>query len=200
MGITAEHEQAATPAWLTHVEQTEGWLSADEARLLHDLASGVTRGCIVEIGAYRGRSTIALSAGAPDGIGVHSIDPHAEMWIGERLAFRGPEDRRAFFESMIRSGAWRNVSLLNSTSAAIAPGWNTPVEMLWIDGDHSHRGVRADWDAWQPHLLRGAAVVFDDAHDPAIGPQALIGELLESGTVEHIRNVGKVRAVRFCGV
>lgn len=185
------------PAWLGHVQDTDGWLSLDEARWLHTLASRVEAGCIVEVGTYRGRSAIALSAGAPLGVPVFTIDPHAEMWVEGKLAYAGPEDRAAFFQAMSRSGAWRNVSLLNTTSTVIAPGWSEPIGLLWIDGDHSERGVRADWNAWKPHLIPGATVVFDDAHDPKVGPYHLIAELIESGQVVHLKNVGKVRSVTY---
>lgn len=184
-------------AWLDHVADTEGWLSLEEAKLLHSLASGVRDGCIVEVGAFRGRSTIALSAGAGEGVPVFSIDPHEEMWVDGRLAYSGPRDREAFFEAMIRSGAWKNVNLLNTRSETIAPGWDTPVALLWIDGDHSEEGVRRDWDAWQSHLIPGSIVAFDDAHDPNIGPFHLIADLIASGDAEHLKNVGKVRSVTY---
>jgi len=195
----AETGTAAAPAWLGHVQDTEGWLSLDEARWLHTLASRVETGCIVEVGAYRGRSTIALSAGSPEGVPVFSIDPHAEMWADGKLAYAGPADRAAFFQAMTRSGAWHNVALLNTTSDVLAPGWDRPIGLLWIDGDHSEAGVRADWKAWRPHLCPGATVVFDDAHDPNVGPYHLIAELIESGQIEHLKNVGKVRSVVFKG-
>lgn len=197
--ISAEIPAEQLPAWLQHVESTEGWLSLDEAKWLFELASRVETESIIEIGAFRGRSTVALSAGARDGIRVYSVEPHAEVWRGDRLAFAGPEDREAFYRSMLRSGAWRNVSLLNSTSQIVAPGWKEPVGMLWIDGDHSEAGVRADWHCWQPHLIDNAVVVFDDAHDPEIGPYQLIAELLASGTLEHLKNVGKTRSLIYRG-
>lgn len=199
MPAATTHAPAAEtlPDWLAHVDRAEGWLSLDEARLLNTLAAEVTTGCIVEVGAYRGRSAIALSAGAQSGIPVYAVDPHAEMWVDGKLAYAGPDDRAAFYRAMLDSGASRNVHLLNSTSERLTPGWDTPVSLLWIDGDHTYEGVRRDWDCWKPHLVQGATVVFDDAHDPNVGPQRLIHELLESGEITHRKNVGKVRSVIY---
>jgi predicted O-methyltransferase YrrM len=185
------------PDWLCHVDRAEGWLSLDEAMLLHTLAGEVDDGCIVEVGAYRGRSAIALSAGARLGVPIFSVDPHAEMWVNGKLAYAGPDDRASFYRAMLDSGASRNVHLLNSTSERLTPGWETPVGLLWIDGDHSYEGVARDWACWRPHLVPGCTVVFDDAHDPAIGPHRLIAELLDRGEVIHRKNVGKVRSVVF---
>jgi predicted O-methyltransferase YrrM len=186
-------------SWLEHVECTEGWLSIDEAKLLHELAANVRTGCIVEIGCYRGRSTIALAAGAPDGVAIHVVDPHAEQWRDGRLTFAGGADRAAFFRAMLDSGFAERINLLNTSSEIIAPGWTEPVGLLWIDGDHSEAGVRRDWACWQPHLIDDAIVVFDDAHDPGVGPYHLINDLLEQGVIEHHKNVGKTRSVFYRG-
>lgn len=197
MAQTDQRLAAGRAAWLGYVADTEGWLSLDEARWLHGCAQKVLSGCIVEVGAFRGRSTVALSAGAGSGVRVFSIDPHAEVIRDGCVAFEGPADRAAFFETMLRSGAWRNVSLLNTTSEVVASGWSEPVGLLWLDGDHSYDGIARDWACWRPHLIDGAQIVFDDAHDDAIGPHRLIGELLASGAVEHVKNVGKTRTVIY---
>src|SRR4051795_11772941 len=57
---------------------TEGMTSMDEAMLLYQLALEVRNGCIVEIGAYRGRTTVALGRGSIDGarVPVFTIEPH----------------------------------------------------------------------------------------------------------------------------
>jgi hypothetical protein len=36
------------------------------------------------------------------------------------------------------------------------------VDMLFIDGDHSYDGVKADWDAYKGFLKAGSIVVFHD--------------------------------------
>ena len=55
---------------------TEGFLSPDECRLLQRLAGTVTAGAIVEIGSYRGRSTVTLACGADKNVPVYAIEPH----------------------------------------------------------------------------------------------------------------------------
>ncbi|MEM9064129.1 MAG: class I SAM-dependent methyltransferase [Planctomycetota bacterium] len=189
---------ATTPDWLAHVEATKGWLSTDEAEVLQGLATKVTQGCIVEVGSYRGRSAIALAAGARDDVPVFAIDPHELVVESDALTY-GPEDRAAFFEAMIRSGGYERVRLVNLSSEVVTPGWDRPVGMLWIDGDHTLEGVTRDWECWKGHLLPGAIVAFDDAHDPAVGPYHLIDGLLETAELVHVQNVGKVRITRRPG-
>lgn len=181
-------------SWIDEVERTQGWLSLDEARELHAIASQVRDAAIVEVGAYRGRSTIAIAAAADESAPVFVVEPHERM-VDNGQELYGPEDRAAFFESMNRSGAYRNIRLLNISSEIITPGWNKPVGMLWIDGDHTLEGVTRDWDCWKQHLTPDAVVAFDDAHDENVGPYHLLKRLVDEGVLVHRKNVGKVRTL-----
>ena len=185
-------KHAEWPDELRAIASIKGWLSPAAATLLYDLASRVTNGCIVEVGSYRGRSTVALARGSAYGreAPVFAVEPH-EPFVGVRGGEFGADDRGAFFRNMLRTGAYRNVRLLNISSEVLVPGWRFPVALLWLDGDHSYDGVRRDFDAWQPHLLRGCDVVFDDTDDPDLGPYRVVQELLEEGWAE----VGRVDRV-----
>lgn len=181
-------KHADWPEALSDVASIKGWLSRDAAVLLYRLASEVREGCIVEVGSYRGRSTAVLARGSEKGHGVpvYAVEPH-EPFVGPRGGEFGPEDRAAFFRNMVRTGAYRTVRLLNTSSEVVARGWREPVALLWIDGDHSYEGVRRDFDAWEPHLLPGCDLVLDDTDDPELGPQQLVDELTGAGWTEVVR-------------
>jgi predicted O-methyltransferase YrrM len=161
-----------------------------EAVLLTRLASAVDDGCIVEVGSFRGMSTIALAKGAR--VPVYAIEPHEEF-TGVLGGTFGPADRRAFFENLLQAGVVEQVRLVNLSSEVVAPGWQLPVGLLWIDGDHRYEAVRRDFECWEPHL-RGL-VAFHDAIQPKLGPAQLIAELLESGfeLVEHVQGTKVLR-------
>jgi predicted O-methyltransferase YrrM len=184
------------PAELQDVPTIKGWLSPDAAALLYELAREVEDGCIVEVGSYRGRSTVVLARGAAAGKGapVYAVEPH-EPFVGVLGGEFGPEDRAAFFRNMVRTGAYEQVRLLNTSSEILSPGWSEPVALLWLDGDHSYDGVKRDFDSWERHLLPDADLVLDDADDPELGPSRLVEELKargwekaeEAGRVVHLR-------------
>jgi len=178
------------------LDVVEGMVSEEEAKLLYAVAEGCTQGCIVEVGSYRGRSTVALAMGARDGSQpkVYAIDPH-EPFEGILGGQFGPEDRRAFFEAMLKTGAYSNVRLINLSSEVVAPGWKEPIGVLWIDGDHRYEGVRRDFEAWAWSLTRDAIVMFDDATNTSLGPYRLIQELIATGMWKHVGSVGKVVAI-----
>jgi len=60
-------------------------------------------------------------------------------------------------------------------SVDVARGWSQPVDLVFIDGDHSEEGVAADWEAWHSFVVPGGAVVFHDARDGVAGARGLPG-------------------------
>jgi hypothetical protein len=189
--------QEPWPKHLEVVRSVRGWLSRDQAELLYDEAAAVTEGCIVEVGSYRGRSTIALALGALSGGGapVYAIEPHEEF-VGPLGGEFGPEDRRAFFRNMLRTDLYRQVRLVNLSSAVVTPGWRLPVGLLWIDGDHRYEAVREDFLSWLPHLLPGTTVIFDDATQGEVGPERVVTEAQAEHGFVKTNEVGKVVALR----
>lgn len=179
---------------------TEGMISVDEGRLLYGLARDVQDLAIVEVGSYRGRSTVALARGSLDGhhVPVFAIDPHEEFEgvLGGQF---GHEDRGAFMTAMLETGSFEVVRLINLSSEVVTAAWTKPVGLLWIDGDHRYEGVRRDFECWSPHLAEGAMVAFDDATNPEIGPWELLEELSAAGRLAPTASVGKIRAFRFLG-
>lgn len=41
--------------------------------------------------------------------------------------------------------------------------WNLPIKVLFIDGDHTYKGVKDDWDNFSPFVVKGGWVFFHDA-------------------------------------
>lgn len=184
---------------VNEIASVRGSISLEEAELLYRCAGGVREGCIVEVGSWRGKSTIAMARAvlrAGSGVRVYAVDPH-ESFQGVYGGQFGAQDRGAFFANMVRSGCFRAVRLLNVSSEVITPGWQLGVGMMFIDGDHTYEGVRRDVESWRPHLLPGAIVAFDDANDPDIGPYQVIGELRQTGHFQAVESAGKVSVLRF---
>lgn len=172
----------------------QGSVTEEEAGELMRLASEVPPDtCIVEVGSHRGRSTAALALGA-NGAPVYAIEPH-ERFEGTYGATFGPEDRRAFFENMLRVGVVEDVRLVNLSSEVVSRGWTRPIGLLWIDGDHTLEGVRRDFEAWEPFLQPGGVVAFHDALDPAGGPAQVIEALL-ADSFEHVATAERLVALR----
>jgi predicted O-methyltransferase YrrM len=177
--------------------RVDGMTVGTDLALLARLAEQVSDGCIVEIGAYRGRSAIALAVGSWRGsrVPVFSIEPH-EPFTGVLGGTFGWEDRAAFYQAMLDSGACRAVRLVNLPSTVAAGAWHLPIGLLWIDGDHREQAVRRDVDAWLPHLRPDAVVAFDDVDDPTLGPAKVVEDLVRDRGWVEVERTDKIAVLR----
>ena len=118
---------------------------------------------IVEIGCYQGRSSYALLQGLAGRGLLYAIDP----WLD--IMHDGSDNYRAYLSNLTgRSPELSLLSLLpmrmTSRRAAqvISPGAR---DMVFIDGDHTERGVTEDIDLWLPRTRR--LLCGHDFGDPA---------------------------------
>lgn len=178
------------------MDDLKGGITAEEGALLYRYAADTKDGCIVEVGSFRGKSAVALALGvrsqeASTRPPIYCIEPH-RPFTGFYAGEFGPQDRGVFYEVMCRTGAFAEVALINLSSEQVAPLWQEPVSLAFIDGDHSYEGVRRDFECWEPHLLTGGMLAFDDATDPTCGPYQLVREIVDSGRFIQIEGVGKL--------
>jgi predicted O-methyltransferase YrrM len=157
-----------------------------EAELLRRLVA--TSACVVEVGVYEGSSSVQLVAAMPPEATLHLVDPYVENAL--RPGWRGVEraTRRTVGRAARRAGGPR-LRWHVCTSEEAAQRWNgTPVDVVFIDGDHTREGARLDWDLWSPHVPAGGAVVFHDAREGKRegrglpGPTAVVDELFRGAS------------------
>jgi hypothetical protein len=55
-------------------------------------------------------------------------------------------------------------------SRELATEWSQPLRLLWIDGDHTYAGAKADFDLFQPYLVNRAIVALHDVLHAFDGP------------------------------
>jgi predicted O-methyltransferase YrrM len=202
--VQVEQERKAAPARtllqiVPDFEKIEGWLTIEDSMFLFAAAASIRSGCIVEVGSFRGRSTVALCAGsiAGDKIPVYAIEPH-EHFIGMKGGVFGPSDRRAFFKTMLTTRLASVVRLINATSRVVTPGWDKPVSLLFIDGDHRYEAVLTDFFAWRQHLVDQALVIFNDLSGS--GTALVVKDLMKDGVLSLVQKVGRLGMFSFHAV
>ena len=176
---------------LEKLRGVDGYLSDDEAWALYVAARGRKR--IVEIGSYKGRSTIAIGSALADrGNGtLVSIDPHRPTGKASYAREHGDLDTRAEFEGNVaRAGVAAYVTPMHATSLEARAAYDMqPIDMLFVDGSHDYEDVLADIDAWTPLLSAGAVAAFNDPYGPGVN-RALRERLLGGGvTYSEFRHV-----------
>jgi predicted O-methyltransferase YrrM len=76
-----------------------------------------------------------------------------------------------------------NVIQILGNSSSIP--WELPIDLLFLDGDHTREGVKKDWMQFSPWVRRGGIVVFDDynqPNNPANGVKDFVAELASCWT------------------
>jgi predicted O-methyltransferase YrrM len=174
-----------------------GSTDSEEVSLLYELARHVTRGCIVEVGSAKGRSTVALALGAKSGTGaaVYAIEPH-EHFQGVLGGVFTPRNRATFFESLLRSDTVQIVRVVNLSSEVVAPGWKEEVGLVFIDGDHRFEAVMRDFECWTTHLVEGGLMILHDSIDPSLGACKVIELAVTSGDYEMIGGISRATILR----
>ena len=121
---------------------------------------------IVEIGRYNGGSTFLLACAAP-GVPIHSIDI-------------APQNDDLLKELFATHEVGRNVTLIVGDSQHTHYDSVGPIDVLFIDGDHSYDGCMADIRNWYDTVIPGGMIVFHDSYiaSPAYGVQDAILDLL----------------------
>jgi len=63
----------------------------------------------------------------------------------------------------VRAGGPGKVIWIQRFSHEAVVGWNEPIDLLFIDGDHAEEAVERDWREWSPFVRPGGVALFHDA-------------------------------------
>ena len=153
-------------------------------------------GRIVEIGSFRGRSTIVLRRAAAPDVEVVAIDPHGGGDRGPREispdAARGEADHEAFHANLRRAGVDAGVRHVRRTSQDALAEVEGAVELLYVDGAHRYRPARADIERWGERVAPGGTMLVHDAYN-AVG--VMLAQLRVLVPSRSWRYVGRTRSL-----
>ena len=183
---------------LESVYKLPGMLTAHEVDCLYRLGQfNDQKGVIVEIGSWKGKSTVALALGAATvhAEKIYAIDPHRIMPEEGYL-----EDTEAdFLANLKQAGVDNQVVPMVMTSEAAAQHWVKPIRLLWIDGDHRYEPTKLDFALWEPHLVEGGILAMHDTIRKN-GPKRVLWEyVFRSDRFQEITIVDNITAVRKVG-
>jgi hypothetical protein len=140
-------------------------------------------GVSVEIGSFKGKSTIGVaSIASAFNLGeVVSIDPHNAPCETDPDLNESATSFDDFQAALTRAGLRNRVEAHRAPSREVAAGWNRPIRLLWIDGDHTYNGAKLDFDLFKPFLVDGAIVAIHDTLHEFEGPiRVFVEEMLRS--------------------
>jgi predicted O-methyltransferase YrrM len=138
-------------------------------------------GRIVEIGSFRGRSTIVLRRAAAPDVEVVAIDPHGGGDRGPQQispdAALGEADHEAFHANLRRAGVDDGVRHLRRMSQDALGEVEGEIALLYVDGAHRYGPARADIERWGERVAPGGTMLVHDAYN-AVGVMLAQARLL----------------------
>ncbi len=153
-------------------------------------------GRIVEIGSFRGRSTIVLRQAAAPDVEVVAIDPHGGGDRGPQQispdAALGEADHEAFHANLRRAGvdgAVRHVRRMSQDALDEVEG---ELALLYVDGAHRYGPARADMERWGARVAPGGTMLVHDAYN-AVG--VMLAQLRLLFLSPEWRYVGRSRSL-----
>ncbi|MCA1781393.1 MAG: class I SAM-dependent methyltransferase [Dermatophilaceae bacterium] len=192
-----------------------GFLPDDEAEALREAAAAARPGLWLEVGTYCAKSTVHLGSVA-ESVGAHlvSLDHHRGseenqpgwQWHDPTLLdpHTGrldtlPHARRTLHDTGLETA----VTLIIGSTQQVAPWWSSPLELLFLDGNHTEEVAQHDYAAFARHLTPGALLavhdVFPDPRDGGQAPWRVVQRALESGEFAEDGVTGSLRILRRTG-
>jgi hypothetical protein len=165
------------------IDSIEGMLQLCEAERLYELASKSQKN-ILELGSFRGKSTVALLLGAEEsGNKVFTVDPFitSDCGTGGSTIVDGDGDYKTFVEN---TKPWQERLVLYKMKSRDVVWIDGEIDVFFIDAFHTYEEVRADFFHFYPHLSKDARAVFHDysPYKPVFpGVVRFVDELLGSG-------------------
>jgi predicted O-methyltransferase YrrM len=181
----------------------------DSAWLLYGICRSLKPQVAVEIGSARGKSACYVgTALKQNGSGhLYAVDPHTTTSWNDSNSVNTFDIMRANLAALDLNDT---VTILRQFSDVAIESVPKPIDMIFIDGDHTYEGVKADWDLYTPHMSQFGWVVFHDTlwdirPDPRwqrddMGVPRFVEELRKSGypvlTIDKDFGVSLVQTTR----
>ena len=164
------------------IAAVEGYLTPREVGCIAWLGANPTAaGEVLEIGSFKGRSTIVLALASKLAGDAHitAVDPLTSPSITDPRLEPGEDSGRERFEAnLAAAGVRKHVEFHQMLSTELAQQWpaGRRLRLLWIDGDHTYAAAKADFDAFRPFLANGAIVAMHDVLHHHGGPARVFAE------------------------
>jgi predicted O-methyltransferase YrrM len=144
--------------WRLGLAAAESQTTIAERECLARYAAGRRR--LAEIGVWHGVTTRRLRAAmSPDG-DLLAIEPYP---VG-RLGYRAQRYIAHHEVAGVKNGRVRWIRATGvETARRIAAARETPVDFLFIDGDHTYEGLRDDWESWSGLVAPDGLVALHDS-------------------------------------
>ncbi|MEM8747496.1 MAG: class I SAM-dependent methyltransferase [Actinomycetota bacterium] len=179
------------------VDGIDGWMTPGQGVALAQAAAACPpAGTIVEIGSFRGRSTIVLASAADPSVSVIAIDPHAGNDRGPQeidgFEAEADGDHAVFLGNLAAAGVAERVRHLRMYSGDALTEVDGTIDVLYVDGAHRYRPALSDIRSWGARVNDGGTMLIHDSFSSIGVTGAICRALVGSG---RWRYVGRSRSL-----
>lgn len=133
----------------------------DSAWLLYGLIRSLKPSVCVELGSARGKSTCFIGMALEENRKgkLYAIDPHEPTAWNDSDSV---ETYELLLQNLKRLRLQNRVQIVRERSEVAGPDWNVPIDVLFIDADHSYDAVKRDFAIYAPHVQSFGVTIFHD--------------------------------------
>ncbi|MBI5873354.1 MAG: class I SAM-dependent methyltransferase [Candidatus Omnitrophica bacterium] len=128
-------------------------------------AFGYGEGAIVEIGSFKGKTTVSLAYGS-------KLNRREKVWAVDPQ--RDPAVKEVFLKNITSARMEDHIIPVFKTSEEAVKDFSGPIRLLFIDGCHEYEFVKRDIMLWKDRLIDGGIIALHD-YLPKDAPQFLLG-------------------------
>lgn len=151
-------------------------MSRAELNCLYQLAASLADSpTLLEIGSYLGASSRFLAAGMPAAGRLYCVD----TWQNETMP-EGPRETLPEFRRNVAPFADSITVVQKNSNDLSAEDIRLPLDLVFIDGDHSYGAVKRDFETVAPWLGDGKILAFHDC-TYFEGVSRVVGEAMATG-------------------
>jgi len=149
--------------------EIQGWMTEGELTFLHRLACSMPPGAnVVEVGSWKGRSTVAICEGLA-GISdarLSAVDTfrgtdNSTVMHGRHGAELAED--QVYLDFLANTKAYPFVEVIRDTSVGASAAFaNSSIDWLFLDADHTFEQVRLDISSWYAKVKPGGIISGHD--------------------------------------
>ena len=188
------HQRELKKLSLSSAKQIHTHMTIRELNTLYDLATACGKSAsVLEIGSYLGASSCYLAAAL-----AHQ-DGHlfcVDTWENQTMP-EGEYDTFGEFNNNTKALVQYISSIKKNSRDLVEADIKHPLNLVFIDGDHSYAAVKNDYEKVAPWIVDGGVLAFHDSIHFE-GVSRTIGEALASGGWQlngHVDNLLWLRKV-----
>lgn len=142
--------------------EIESHMTVHERVKLYQLS--LNRKTVVEIGSYLGASSYCFALAASNNNMPDAKVICIDSWKNDAMS-EGYRDTFLLFKKNVAPVSEKIIPVRGMSFEVVETvrSVSNDVEVLFIDGDHSYEGVKADWENYKTFLRSGSIVIMHDS-------------------------------------